>query len=281
MRKWRENPASVVAARARAAARRRRASAAERAGGHRDPRRARACGCGPEALGVALYIGAQVRPPLRVTRGQGATFRVSRRYASDRQALAFQYVLDRLQSSTSSPGRAPHARSPSRRRRTPRARTAAGPPGMTDAIRTPDVLLDGLPGFDWAPSFRTWDGLRLAHVDVGDGSPVVMIHGEPTWSYLWRKVAPPVLEAGHRVILPDLPGLRPLGQADGRGLVLLRPPHGGDHRPASRRSTCATRRSCCTTGAARSGCGSRSSSRSGWARLVLDGHRRCSPAASR
>ena len=77
---------------------------------------------------------------------------------------------------------------------------------MTDAIRTPDVLLDGLPGFDWAPSFRTWDGLRLAHVDIGDGSPVVMIHGEPTWSFLWRKVAPPVLEAGHRVILPDLPG---------------------------------------------------------------------------
>ena len=77
---------------------------------------------------------------------------------------------------------------------------------MTDAIRTPDELLDGLPGFDWAPSFRTWDGLRLAHVDVGEGSPVLMLHGEPTWSYLWRKVAPPVLEAGHRVILPDLPG---------------------------------------------------------------------------
>ena len=42
---------------------------------------------------------------------------------------------------------------------------------MTDAIRTPDVLLDGLPGFDWAPSFRSWDGLRLAHVDLGDGRP--------------------------------------------------------------------------------------------------------------
>jgi haloalkane dehalogenase len=77
---------------------------------------------------------------------------------------------------------------------------------MTDAIRTPDVLLDGLPGFDWAPSFRTWDGLRLAHVDAGEGRPVLMLHGEPTWSYLWRKVAPPVLAAGHRVILPDLPG---------------------------------------------------------------------------
>jgi haloalkane dehalogenase len=77
---------------------------------------------------------------------------------------------------------------------------------MTDAIRTPDVLLDGLPGFAWAPSFRTWDGLRLAHIDTGEGRPVLMLHGEPTWSYLWRKVVPPVLEAGHRVILPDLPG---------------------------------------------------------------------------
>jgi haloalkane dehalogenase len=77
---------------------------------------------------------------------------------------------------------------------------------VTDAIRTPDVLLDGLPGFAWTPSFRQWDGLRLAHVDTGDGPPVVMLHGEPTWSYLWRKVAPPVLAAGHRVIAPDLPG---------------------------------------------------------------------------
>jgi haloalkane dehalogenase len=77
---------------------------------------------------------------------------------------------------------------------------------VTDAIRTPDVLLDGLPGFEWAPRFRQWDGLRLAHVDAGDGPPVVMLHGEPTWSYLWRKVAPPVIDAGHRVILPDLPG---------------------------------------------------------------------------
>ena len=77
---------------------------------------------------------------------------------------------------------------------------------MTDAIRTPDVLLDGLPDFPWAPQYRQVDGLRLAHVDEGDGAPVVFWHGEPTWSFLWRKVAPPVLEAGHRVILPDLPG---------------------------------------------------------------------------
>ncbi len=55
-------------------------------------------------------------------------------------------------------------------------------------------------------ALRQHEGLRFAHVDEGDGSPVVMWHGEPTWSFLWRKVAGPVLEAGHRVILPDLPG---------------------------------------------------------------------------
>lgn len=77
---------------------------------------------------------------------------------------------------------------------------------MTDAIRTPDELLDELPGFPYRPHFRDVDGLRLAHIDEGDGPPVVMWHGEPTWSYLWRKVLPPVRDAGYRVVCPDLPG---------------------------------------------------------------------------
>jgi haloalkane dehalogenase len=77
---------------------------------------------------------------------------------------------------------------------------------MTDAIRTPDVLLDDLPGFPWTARYREVDGLRLAHVDEGDGPPVVMWHGEPTWGYLWRKLVPPLLDAGRRVVLPDLPG---------------------------------------------------------------------------
>lgn len=77
---------------------------------------------------------------------------------------------------------------------------------MTDAIRTPGELLEGLPGFPFAAHRRTVDGLSLAHVDEGDGRPVVMWHGEPTWSYLWRTVLPPVRDAGHRVILPDLVG---------------------------------------------------------------------------
>jgi len=77
---------------------------------------------------------------------------------------------------------------------------------MTDAIRTPDELLEDLPDFPFGPHFREVDGLRLAHLDEGDGNPVVFIHGEPTWSFLWRKVIPPVRDAGHRCIAPDLPG---------------------------------------------------------------------------
>jgi haloalkane dehalogenase len=77
---------------------------------------------------------------------------------------------------------------------------------MTDAIRTPDELLAGLPDFPFEPRYRQFDGLRLAHLDEGDGPPVVLLHGEPTWSFLWRKVIPPVRDAGFRCIAPDLPG---------------------------------------------------------------------------
>jgi haloalkane dehalogenase len=77
---------------------------------------------------------------------------------------------------------------------------------MSDAIRTPDELLEGLPDFPFAPQHRSWDGLRLAHLDEGEGAPVVFFHGEPTWSFLWRHVIPPVRDAGFRCIAPDLPG---------------------------------------------------------------------------
>jgi haloalkane dehalogenase len=77
---------------------------------------------------------------------------------------------------------------------------------MTDAIRTPDDLLVRLPDFGFEPSYREFAGLRLAHVDVGDGPPVLFVHGEPTWSFLWRKVIPPVRDAGFRCIAPDLAG---------------------------------------------------------------------------
>jgi haloalkane dehalogenase len=77
---------------------------------------------------------------------------------------------------------------------------------VTDAIRTPDEILDGLPDFPFKPHWRKFDDLRLAHVDEGTGEPVIFLHGEPTWSFLWRKVLVPVRDAGYRCIAPDLPG---------------------------------------------------------------------------
>lgn len=77
---------------------------------------------------------------------------------------------------------------------------------MTDAIRTPDELLTGLPDFPFESAYRSFEGIRLAHLDIGEGSPVLFMHGEPTWSFLWRRVIPPVREAGYRCIAPDLPG---------------------------------------------------------------------------
>lgn len=79
---------------------------------------------------------------------------------------------------------------------------------MPEVVRTPEERFSGLPEFDFEPRYREVDGLRLAHLDVGppDAPPVVFWHGEPTWSYLWRKVIPPVRDAGLRCIAPDLPG---------------------------------------------------------------------------
>jgi haloalkane dehalogenase len=77
---------------------------------------------------------------------------------------------------------------------------------VTDAIRAPDELTADLPGFPFQSSYRQFEGLRLAHLDAGDGPPVIFFHGEPTWSYLWRTVIPPVLEAGYRCIAPDMAG---------------------------------------------------------------------------
>jgi haloalkane dehalogenase len=75
-----------------------------------------------------------------------------------------------------------------------------------DAIRTPDELFEGLPDFPFAAHYRDTHELRVAHIDEGEGAPVVFFHGEPTWSFLWRKVIPPVRDAGFRCIAPDLAG---------------------------------------------------------------------------
>ena len=77
---------------------------------------------------------------------------------------------------------------------------------MTEIFRTPDDRFEGLPGYDFEPNYAQVGDLRLHYVDTGEGPVVLFLHGEPTWSYLWRKVIPPVRDAGFRCIAPDLPG---------------------------------------------------------------------------
>src|SRR3989337_507495 len=61
-----------------------------------------------------------------------------------------------------------------------------------DASRPPDARCETLPGYPFAPHYVEQDGLRLHYLDEGEGDPVLLLHGEPTWSYLYRKVIPPV-----------------------------------------------------------------------------------------
>jgi len=77
---------------------------------------------------------------------------------------------------------------------------------MTDAVRPPEERFEGLPDFPFEPHYRDVDGLRMCHLDEGEGQPVVFFHGEPTWSFLWRKVIPPVRDASYRCIAPDYAG---------------------------------------------------------------------------
>src|SRR3954452_7512581 len=82
------------------------------------------------------------------------------------------------------------------------------------ALRTPDERFVDLPGFPyearWAMVGDPEGGepLRMHYVDEGprDAAPVLMLHGEPSWSYLYRKMIPPLVAAAHRCIAPDLVG---------------------------------------------------------------------------
>jgi haloalkane dehalogenase len=75
-----------------------------------------------------------------------------------------------------------------------------------DVFRTPDERFEGLPGFAYEPHYVEVDGLRLHHLDEGDGSTVVCFHGEPSWSFLYRHVLDGLVASGHRVVCPDLVG---------------------------------------------------------------------------
>ena len=77
-----------------------------------------------------------------------------------------------------------------------------------ESIRTPDDRFRDLPGFPFEPHYIEIDGLRIHYVDDGPPGepPVLMLHGEPSWCYLYRKMIPLIVAAGHRAVAPDLAG---------------------------------------------------------------------------
>ncbi len=84
---------------------------------------------------------------------------------------------------------------------------------MMEFLRTPDERFDSLPGYPFAPHYLYVDDteggqLRVHYLDEGpaDADPVLLMHGEPSWSYLYRKMIPILVQAGHRVLAVDLVG---------------------------------------------------------------------------
>lgn len=92
-------------------------------------------------------------------------------------------------------------------------------------LRTPDERFENLPDFPWPPHYRTIESglgpeLRVASVEEGPAGadPILLMHGEPSWSYLYRHMIKALLAKGHRVVAPDLVGFgrsdKPSGVAD-------------------------------------------------------------------
>jgi haloalkane dehalogenase len=81
-----------------------------------------------------------------------------------------------------------------------------------EVLRTPDERFANLPGYDFQPNYVEINGLRVHYLDEGSPSgnhaaaPVLLLHGEPSWCYLYRKMIPIITAAGHRAIAPDLIG---------------------------------------------------------------------------
>lgn len=94
-----------------------------------------------------------------------------------------------------------------------------------ESLRTPDECFADLPGFGFEPHYASIDDLdggtiRVHYLDEGpaDAAPVLLMHGEPSWSYLYRTMIPILVSAGHRVVAPDLVGFgrsdKPAAQSD-------------------------------------------------------------------
>lgn len=81
-------------------------------------------------------------------------------------------------------------------------------PRVTEVLRTPEAGFAKLPDFAYTPHYTDIGGVRIAHIDEGprDAPTVLLMHGEPTWSCLYRKMIPVLVAAGYRVVAPDLVG---------------------------------------------------------------------------
>ncbi|MBO0797058.1 MAG: haloalkane dehalogenase, partial [Ktedonobacteraceae bacterium] len=77
-----------------------------------------------------------------------------------------------------------------------------------EILRTPDEYFAHLPDYPFMPHYVEIEGVRIHYLDEGpeDAELVLMLHGEPSWSYLYRHMIPIVTAAGYRVIAPDLVG---------------------------------------------------------------------------
>jgi len=82
-------------------------------------------------------------------------------------------------------------------------------PACLPYVRTPDSHFEGLDAFGYAPHYVTVDGLRMHYVDEGppNGEVVLMLHGQPSWAYLYRKMIPVIVGAGYRAIVVDHIGM--------------------------------------------------------------------------
>ena len=89
-----------------------------------------------------------------------------------------------------------------------------------EIVRTPDERFASLPGYAFAPHYADVGGLRMHYLDEGarDVPVVLCLHGEPSWSYLYRTMVPDLVAAGLRVVAPDLIGFgrsdKPVAQDD-------------------------------------------------------------------
>ena len=75
-------------------------------------------------------------------------------------------------------------------------------------LRTPDDRFENLENYPFEPNYMMIDGLRIHYLDEGPNGadPIILFHGEPAWSYLFRKMIPVLTEAGYRVVVPDMVG---------------------------------------------------------------------------